>query len=75
MSAIYARSLIHEATMVDIQTRPYKVRAGDATGAYPCGCHPRPMNPTGYFFLCDYHEGYEAGCEAIERSLGGEADR
>lgn len=57
MSGYIARALIEHATWESIQARPY-----DGT-RYPCGCHPDPKEPHRRFYLCDYHDGFDAGVD------------
>jgi hypothetical protein len=44
-------------------TRPN--RPGTPSDPYPCGCHLRKPDR---WYLCDYHEGYDAGLDMADRS-------
>lgn len=62
-----ARSEIHAETWksIQIEQNPFDGKR------YTCGCYPHPERGWESFHLCEYHDGYDAGCEALERSLGG----
>ena len=68
MSGYIARALIEDATWKSIQARPY-----DGT-RYPCGCHPDPKEPHRRFYLCDYHDGFDAGVDQGCHDLTAERD-
>lgn len=72
MSYIH-RTAIHKETWQSIQSGRYPYNPQDES--YACGCRCHPRRPHEAFHLCDYHDGFDAGCEAIERSLSAEADR
>lgn len=69
MASYIARALIEAETWKSIQARPY-----DGT-RYPCGCHPDPKEPHQRFYLCDYHDGFDAGVDQGRHDLTAEADR
>lgn len=69
MASYIARALIGDATWESIQARPY-----DGT-RYPCGCHPDPKEPHRRFYLCDYHDGFDAGVDQGCHELRAEVER
>lgn len=69
MSAI-APDRLHPATLVSIEAQPSRSVMGVRLGVRRCGCE---QNRDGWWWLCQYHQGYDDAAEALAPREGDES--